>query len=61
MAAVSGFPREGGLPDAMHYSILILPPTLRAVRGCSPYVRIPINILHLAGVRCLPSRFRGQV
>lgn len=27
--------REGVLPVALHYSIIKLPPTLRAVRGCS--------------------------
>lgn len=60
MAAYSGFPREGGFPDAMHYSIITLPPTLRAVRGCCLYVRDSINTLHLANFRCLSSSFPGQ-
>jgi len=56
-----GFP-QGGLtfPVASHYSILILPPTLRAVRGCSLYVRIPINTFRLADFRRLPSGVPGQ-
>jgi hypothetical protein len=47
-------------PVASRYSILFLPPTLRAVRGCSPYVRNPINTFHLADFRRLPSGFPGQ-
>ena len=42
------------IPITMVYSILILPPTLRAVQGCSPYVRTPINTLSLASPECLP-------
>lgn len=57
MAANSGFPREGGIPVPMHYSIIFLPPTLRAVRGCCPYVRIPINTVHLAGLPVPAFRF----
>lgn len=44
-----------------HYSIIFLPPTLRAVQGCSPYVRNPINTLHLADFRRLSSGVPGQV
>jgi hypothetical protein len=36
MAAVSGFPREGCLPVAMHYSILVVPPTLPDRSGLQP-------------------------
>lgn len=33
----------------MHdYSVLGLPPTLRAVQGANPYVQLPTNILYLA-------------
>lgn len=58
MAAVSGFPREGCVPVTPHHSILFLPPTLRAVRSCSPYVRNPIDTLHLASLGRLPSEPR---
>jgi hypothetical protein len=53
-------PGHDSFPVTLHYSILFLPPTLRAVRGCSLYVRNPINTLHLADFRRLSSGVPGQ-
>ena len=60
MAAGLGFPEEGGLLVISCYSIIVLPLTLRAIRDCSLYVRIPINTLGLASFECLHSALTVQ-
>lgn len=47
------FLRWGMSPVVYRDSIFVLPSTLRAVKGCEPTVRTPINSFHLAGVQSL--------